>query len=185
MNILHVKDPKLGKILRNPIRYSIIFAIGDERGPTTVKQIADRLDMKHGNVFYHVKKLYDVGVLKVVKTELINGIAMKYYEIAYDDIYYNEGSLDEVSPSDIAGCSRLVFKRATDNFIESVHPSNISYEITDAIYDVVQKREYYFNPDDIAKISKEIIQIYEKYEVTPDEGVKYSILKGIGKYRYR
>lgn len=182
-NFLRVKDRKTANILRHPLRYTIIFIIADSVEPMTVQMIADKLNMKHGNVFYHVKKLVEVGALKLERTEEVNSFVTKYYGLAVDDIYFSKDSLQEVNKSYLAECNNLVARRAMNNYIYAVFPESISYDASDAINDVMKMKYYYFKPDDIWKIAGEVNKIFEKYATTPEEGVEYATIKGIGKCR--
>lgn len=68
------------KALSDPYKIEILTTFGFFGGPATVKQIADKMKETPAKVHYHVKKLEALDILKLVKTETINGIIAKYYE---------------------------------------------------------------------------------------------------------
>lgn len=182
-NILQVNDKEMANLLRHPLRYTILFTISDLNEPVTVQMVADKLDMKHGNVFYHMKKLLEAGVIKLSRTEVLNSFITKYYELAVDDIYFTKESLKSVNVSYLAECNNLIFNRAINNFVEAVYPKDLGYDVTDAINDWIVTTTYYLDPEDIGKISGEIKEVFKKYQKTTEEGTRYSIISGAGKFR--
>lgn len=85
------------KMIYDPYRLRILKTFHDCDTELTVKQMAVKLDEAPNKVHYHVKKLYDFGVLELVRTENINGIIAKYYKSAYNGyIIGTEGKSKEV-----------------------------------------------------------------------------------------
>ncbi|WP_102399571.1 ArsR/SmtB family transcription factor [Haloimpatiens massiliensis] len=72
------------KAISDPYRYRILKCFSDIKNPATVKQVADTLGEVPAKVYYHVKKLEKVGILRLSHTEEINGIIAKYYELVAD-----------------------------------------------------------------------------------------------------
>ncbi len=66
------------KLLGNATRVKIISTIVDT--PRTAKQVATILGQTPGNVHYHMKLLYEGGLIELVETKEINGITEKYYQ---------------------------------------------------------------------------------------------------------
>ncbi|OPJ64565.1 winged helix-turn-helix domain-containing protein [Clostridium oryzae] len=69
------------KAASDPYKYRIISCFDKFGEPATVKQVADKLEEVPAKVYYHVKKLEKLGILKLVYTKDINGIIAKYYEL--------------------------------------------------------------------------------------------------------
>ncbi|MGG6309561.1 ArsR/SmtB family transcription factor [Paenibacillus macerans] len=65
------------KLLESALRIKIMNVLADE--PHTSKQVADLLGKTPGNVHYHIQKLYDGGLLDLVKTQTVGGVVEKYY----------------------------------------------------------------------------------------------------------
>jgi DNA-binding transcriptional ArsR family regulator len=74
------------KVYSDPYRISIVHAFKRMGRPATVKEVADAMDEPPGKVYYHVKKLEQVGIVTVKETRTINGIIAKYYELYEGDI---------------------------------------------------------------------------------------------------
>ena len=73
------------KAYSDPYRLKIIAFLKNNREEATVKQIADFFEEVPSKVYYHVKKLERVGIVKLVKTEEIKGIIAKYYSLTAHD----------------------------------------------------------------------------------------------------
>ncbi|MCL6457144.1 MAG: helix-turn-helix domain-containing protein [Gorillibacterium sp.] len=65
------------KLLHSALRIRILRVLEDEA--RTSKQVADLLQKTPGNVHYHIQKLYDGGLLKLVGTQIVGGVVEKYY----------------------------------------------------------------------------------------------------------
>lgn len=67
------------RAISDPYRLRIMGEIRSAGDALTVKQIADRMKETPSKVFYHVKKLEKNGILKIVRTKVVNGIVAKFY----------------------------------------------------------------------------------------------------------
>lgn len=65
------------KLLESALRIKIMHALAGE--PLTSKQVADKLHKTPGNIHYHITKLFEGGLLELVRTEAAGGIIQKYY----------------------------------------------------------------------------------------------------------
>lgn len=65
------------KLLESALRIKILNTLSEES--RTSKQVADLLNKTPGNIHYHIQKLYDGGLLELVKTQVVGGITEKYY----------------------------------------------------------------------------------------------------------
>ncbi|UFJ40820.1 helix-turn-helix domain-containing protein [Brevibacillus humidisoli] len=66
------------KLLASAIRIQILHAIAEV--PRTAKQVADLLRQTPGNIHYHMQRLADGGLIKLVETREVSGIVEKYYQ---------------------------------------------------------------------------------------------------------
>ncbi|WP_160034514.1 winged helix-turn-helix domain-containing protein [Paenibacillus sp. An7] len=66
------------KLLSSALRVKIMKYLLDS--PKTSKQVADLLGESGGNVHYHIKKLYDGGLLEIVEEKKNGGVTEKYYQ---------------------------------------------------------------------------------------------------------
>lgn len=76
-----MRDPEASpldmiKALGDPMRLRIISALTT---PRTVKQVGDYLGEDASKLYYHVKELYRVGLVDLVETRVVGGVAEKYY----------------------------------------------------------------------------------------------------------
>lgn len=69
--------PEQDKLLESALRIKIMHALAGE--PLTSKQVAEKLNKTPGNIHYHIIKLYEGGLLELVRTEAAGGIVQKFY----------------------------------------------------------------------------------------------------------
>ncbi|WNS42992.1 winged helix-turn-helix domain-containing protein [Paenibacillus sp. MMS20-IR301] len=69
--------PEQDKLLESALRIKIMHTLSGE--PLTSKQVAERLNKTPGNIHYHIIKLYEGGLLELVRTEAAGGIMQKFY----------------------------------------------------------------------------------------------------------
>jgi DNA-binding transcriptional ArsR family regulator len=65
------------KVFADPLRHQILEALIHETLP--VKQIAGRLGLAPGRLYYHVNLLEKHGLIRVVRTQMVSGILEKHY----------------------------------------------------------------------------------------------------------
>ncbi|MBO8163944.1 MAG: helix-turn-helix domain-containing protein [Brevibacillus sp.] len=66
------------KLLASAIRIQILHALAEV--PRTAKQVADLLRQTPGNIHYHMQRLLDGGLIRLVETREVSGIVEKYYQ---------------------------------------------------------------------------------------------------------
>lgn len=59
--------PEQDKLLESALRIKIMHTLSGE--PLTSKQVAGKLNKTPGNIHYHIIKLYEGGLLELVRTE--------------------------------------------------------------------------------------------------------------------
>lgn len=65
------------KVISDPRRMQILQLA---ENPITVKELADAMDEKPSRLYYHVNKLQETGLLKVVDTKQTGNLVEKYYQ---------------------------------------------------------------------------------------------------------
>ncbi|WP_238653025.1 ArsR/SmtB family transcription factor [Paenibacillus piscarius] len=70
-------SPEQSKLLESALRIKIMHILAEE--PLTSKQVAEKLGKTPGNIHYHIVKLYEGGLLDLVRTEASGGIIQKFY----------------------------------------------------------------------------------------------------------
>lgn len=69
--------PEQDKLLESALRIKIMHALAGD--PRTSKQVAEELQKTPGNIHYHIIKLFEGGLLELVRTEVAGGIVQKFY----------------------------------------------------------------------------------------------------------
>ncbi|MCL6460082.1 MAG: helix-turn-helix domain-containing protein [Gorillibacterium sp.] len=109
------------KIYSDPYRLSILHAFNRLGRPATVKEVADSMGEAPGKVYYHVKKLEQVGIVWVEETRSINGIIAKYYALFKGEISILqkefEPALHEVYLSETRKLVGGIFNTTRDKYL--------------------------------------------------------------------
>src|SRR5438552_2467775 len=75
--VLHVSTPEQFKALAHPLRHRLLFALAR---PATLGQLAAALGSRKGNIAYHLKVLWEAGMVRVVSTRAVRGGTEQYYQ---------------------------------------------------------------------------------------------------------
>ena len=73
---MRIKDRKRAYI---SLRIDILKAFNNL--PLSAKQLSQMLDEPHAKINYHIKTLYNVGILELVEEKIKSGIVEKFYYI--------------------------------------------------------------------------------------------------------
>ena len=71
-------DERFVKALTHPLRWRILEVLN--RGINSPREIAEELDAKLGDVGYHVRRLHELGVIELVRTEQRRGAIKHFYK---------------------------------------------------------------------------------------------------------
>lgn len=71
-------DAAQHKLLSNTTRVQLLYLLKDE--PKTAKQAAELMEKSPGSVHYHIKQLYEGGLVDLVDTRENGGVLEKYYQ---------------------------------------------------------------------------------------------------------
>lgn len=71
-------DERLVKALTHPLRWQILEVLN--RGVNSPREIAEELGAKLGDVGYHVRRLHELGVIELVRTEQRRGAIKHFYK---------------------------------------------------------------------------------------------------------
>ncbi|WP_078596511.1 ArsR/SmtB family transcription factor [Evansella clarkii] len=82
------------KLLGNALRIKIISQLLEE--PRTAKQVADLLGETGGNIHYHMKKLYEGGLIELVEEKQFGGVIEKYYKSKSK--WFNSDGTEPIDP---------------------------------------------------------------------------------------
>ena len=75
--VLVLRDLECIKAIAHPKTIDILKAFNNL--PLSAKQLSQMLDEPHANINYHIKTLYNLGILELVEEKIKSGIVEKYY----------------------------------------------------------------------------------------------------------
>ncbi len=78
--VLVLRDLDCIKAIAHPRRVDILKTFNKE--PLSAKQLSEILDEPHAKINYHIKTLYNVGILQLVEEKIKSGIVEYYYPTA-------------------------------------------------------------------------------------------------------
>lgn len=93
---LILTEPEQLKALAHPVRTRLLNAL--EAEPASAKQLANRLELTHGNVGHHLKVLERAGLVEVVEERRVRALTERIFAPTYDRlrIEIGEGSVDKL-----------------------------------------------------------------------------------------
>ena len=90
--VLVLRDLDCIKAIAHPRRVDILKTFNKE--PLSAKQLSEILDEPHAKINYHIKTLYNVGILELVEEKIKSGIVEKYYYPTANNIVISRKIID-------------------------------------------------------------------------------------------
>ena len=90
--VLVLRDLDCIKAIAHPRRVDILKTFNKE--PLSAKQLSEILDEPHAKINYHIKTLYNVGILQLVEEKIKSGIVEKYYYPTASNIVISRKIID-------------------------------------------------------------------------------------------
>lgn len=154
------------KGISDPFKYRILMGFYKMEKPATIKQIADSLNEVPAKVYYHVKKMESLGILKLIYTKEIRGIVAKYYEptAAFYDIQCSEEAANSNRKLILAESQKLLgelYDTSKNSFFEELVKCA---EHKDKTNGNLNMTELYLSDDESEEFSKYIKNFFKKYE---------------------
>jgi DNA-binding transcriptional ArsR family regulator len=75
--VTNISDPRWVRAISHPVRIRLLALLEEEAASPVV--LAQKLDQPLGNIAYHVRVLYDLGLLELVSTRQRRGATEHYY----------------------------------------------------------------------------------------------------------
>ncbi|MEG0855394.1 MAG: helix-turn-helix domain-containing protein [Terrisporobacter sp.] len=97
--VLVLRDLDCIKAIAHPRRVDILKTF--ERDPLSAKQLSEILDEPHAKINYHIKTLYNVGILELVEEKIKSGIVEKYYYPTANNIVISRKIIDYTLEEDL------------------------------------------------------------------------------------
>ena len=91
-DVLVLRDLDCIKAIAHPRRVDILKTFDKE--PLSAKQLSEILDEPHAKINYHIKTLYNVGILELVEEKIKSGIVEKYYYPTANNIVISRKIID-------------------------------------------------------------------------------------------
>lgn len=82
-------------LLGDETRRRIIFLLRDNE--LTVKEISSELGLTTQNIYHHIQKLRDAGLVQVMDERRVGHLIESYYTVTADTFIYNEDRMEERS----------------------------------------------------------------------------------------
>ena len=76
--VTNITDPRWLRAISHPIRIRLLAMLDEE--PASPVILASKLEQPLGTIAYHVRTLYDLGLLKLVSTRQRRGATEHYYQ---------------------------------------------------------------------------------------------------------
>lgn len=147
-DLLVLRDLDCVKAIAHPRRIDILNAF--KSNPLSAKQLSEMLDEPHAKINYHIKTLYNVGILELVEEKIKSGIVEKYYYPTANNVVMSrkiiEYTLDPESEDGQVSISD--FENTVENFYNAVDSDTLSLDnvleyrdiqLTDSEIDELQK----------------------------------------------
>ena len=107
------------KAVSDPYRLKILRVLSSYEEGATASMVAEEMEEVPSKVYYHIKKLEKVGVVEIVKTEVINGIVAKYYKKTADT-FSIEGDQEEMDNPLFLNETYKTIKSVYDESLETI-----------------------------------------------------------------
>jgi DNA-binding transcriptional ArsR family regulator len=101
--LLKIIDKATFTLLEDRTRRDILQLLRDEE--LTVKEIAKRLEMTPQNIYHHLKRMAEAGLVSEIKENWSGHLIESYYTATADTYIYYE---DEIPSSDIHECIEVL-----------------------------------------------------------------------------
>jgi len=93
--LLKTIDEKAFRLLQDETRRGIVFLLRDNE--LTVREIASKLSVTAQNIYHHIKKLQDAGLVKVAEEKRSGHLIESYYTTTADTFVYHDDEMVERS----------------------------------------------------------------------------------------
>lgn len=173
------------KVISSPQRQNILKLLKSVDKPLHGKDIADRLELKPASVHFHLKKLEDIGAVRVHHTQSINGITARFYEAAIDEIVMEENFLK--TSDDLLTRQKILMTANTFNTCRNSFIKALRRKMQESSTDktgakdllTILNKILFLSKDETGLLYKELAALFEKYgKASPDKNA-YSLFLSI------
>ena len=146
-DLLVLRDLECVKAIAHPRRIDILNAFDKE--PLSAKQLSEMLDEPHAKINYHIKTLYNVGILDL-EEKIKSGIVEKYYYPTANNVVMSRKIIDyTLDPASEDGkVSISDFEDTIENFYIAVEKGALKLE------NVLEYRDIKLSDSEIDELQK-------------------------------
>ena len=94
--VFQIKDRDTLKAMIDPLRTQIFETLIAQ--PLTIKQVAEKLGLSPGNLYYHFNLLEKYGLIRVVETRMVGNLAERLYQSTAAEIDIDPGLISSETP---------------------------------------------------------------------------------------
>lgn len=161
-DIMILKTTEEIKAVSDPYRLKILRVLSSYEDGATASMVAEDMGEVPSKVYYHIKKLEKVGVIEVVKTEVVNGIVAKYYKKTAET-FSIEGDKEEMNNPLFINETYKTIKSVYDESLEIVKEAISSQEASKDIAPmIVSASDIYLTEDEIKELIEYIKAVKNK-----------------------
>lgn len=146
--LLVLRDLECVKAIAHPRRIDILNAFDKE--PLSAKQLSEMLDEPHAKINYHIKTLYNVGILELVEEKIKSGIVEKYYYPTANNVVISRKiinyTLDPASEDGTVSISD--FENTVEHFYNAVEKEALKLD------NVLEYRNIQLSDSEVAELQK-------------------------------
>ena len=156
-----ITDLETLKVMSDELRLKLIEALG--RGPATVKQLAELVDVPQSKLYYHVGLLEKHGLITVVDTQIVSGIVEKWYQCTAED-YHIDGKLFRLEPDreSVYGLIMTIFDSTLAEIRQAVAAKliNLGEEAPDKDQLALTNSSAFLTPEQAELIKEQLQEIH-------------------------
>ncbi|NNE43370.1 MAG: helix-turn-helix transcriptional regulator [Gemmatimonadetes bacterium] len=148
---LHVTDPKTIRALASPLRMEILQTL-DPAKPMTIAEIAEQLGKPRGSLYYHVRKLIEIGVVVEAEQRLSGRRYESLYTVAAERLAVGA---DPASPTGRAASEKLVLsmlRQVGREFQDALHSGDLDEEGEE--FQAGRRQRAWLTPADLEQLQK-------------------------------
>lgn len=97
------------EVISSPFRLQLLESFGE---PTTVKAVAEQLDIPVTRIYYHVNKLVSSGFLEVVEERSVGSLTERTYAVTAESFRPSQAFIDTYGAEGRVEATKLVFRVA-------------------------------------------------------------------------
>jgi DNA-binding transcriptional ArsR family regulator len=160
-----VSDLETLKVLADPLRLRIRELMGK---PTTVKQVAAKLDLPATKLYYHINLLEKHGLIVLVDTRVVSGIIEKHYQVAAHNVRVAKHLLSPGTDPAGEGLSLTIgsfFESARNELLQSVKEGIVDWNDEGERHKglSLQTSIMTLNEQEAAQFYREVESLFERY----------------------